>query len=258
MNAVTPIITTGLAGESGHWYDKDGKPCYEIRGANGKMRPVTLRDARKLNLRPGVTGIIKCAAAPGLEKWKRDQVLMSALTLPRIDGESLDDFSRRVYADSEAQGRKARERGTEIHAEIEAALHGNYATSFAAPVLDWLHKRFPGTHWHPERSFASPLGYGGKIDLHAPGIVVDFKTKDFGPEDVGTVKGYDEHAMQLVACSQGLGEPMFPVVLLNLFVSTRVPGLIVPVEWPDYEERMRAWSMFTSLLNYWQKLKRAA
>lgn len=252
MNAAIKSFAT----EAGHWYDKDGNPCYEIIGANGKQRPVTLRDARKLGLFPSVTGIIKCAAAPGLEHWKRQQILLASMTLPRVEGESLDDFARRVQQDSERQGKEARERGTRIHGEIEAAFIGNTATEFAAPVLDYLHKRFPGTGWHTERSFTSPLGYGGKLDLHGPGIVIDFKTKDFGPED--EVKGYDEHLMQLVACAHGLGEDLENVTLLNLFVSTRVPGLIVPIEWPELDERVRAFSMFTNLLGYWKAMKRAA
>ena len=59
-------IFTGLASQSGHWYLPDGAPAYEIRGTNGKVRPVTLRDARKLNLLPSVTTIMQCAAKPQL------------------------------------------------------------------------------------------------------------------------------------------------------------------------------------------------
>ena len=245
-----------FASEAGHWYDRDGNPCYEMVGANGKQRPVTLRDARNLGLFPSVTGIIKCAAAPGLEHWKRQQILLSAMTLPRIEGESIDDFANRVQQDSETQGRDARERGTRIHGEIECLLKGGQIPfdEFAGPVRDYLYKRFPNAQWHAERSFASPLGYGGKLDLYAPGIVIDFKTKDFGPED--EVKGYDEHIMQLVACAHGLGEPLAQVTLLNLFVSTREPGLIVAIEWPDYEDRSRAFDMFCHLLGYWKAQKR--
>jgi hypothetical protein len=181
---------------------------------------------------------------------------MSALTLPRIEGESLDAFAKRCAQDSEEQSRKARDRGTEIHAEIEEWFRSGTRTEFSSPVIDYLTKRFPNTAWHAERAFASPLGYGGKLDLHGNGIVIDFKTKAFGPED--EVKGYDEHLMQLVACAHGLGEDLENVKLINLFVSTRVPGLIVPVEWPDLAERARAWSMFQSLLGYWKAQKRAA
>jgi hypothetical protein len=80
--------------ESLHWYDRHGRPCYEVMSKPGVMRPTTLRDARKLNLVPSVTNIIRCAAAPGLEIWKQQQVMMAALTLqgpqqsPRRPGSS--------------------------------------------------------------------------------------------------------------------------------------------------------------------------
>jgi hypothetical protein len=70
------------AAESLHWYDRDGKPAYTVKAKDGSDRPATLRDARKLNLVPSVTTIIRCAAAPGLELWKANQLMMAALTLP--------------------------------------------------------------------------------------------------------------------------------------------------------------------------------
>ena len=41
-----------IATESGHWYQADGTPAYEIKKPGGGMRPATLRDARKLGLLP--------------------------------------------------------------------------------------------------------------------------------------------------------------------------------------------------------------
>ena len=38
---------------------------------------------------------------------------------------------------------------------------------------------------------------------------------------------------------------------VNLFISTTVPGLIVPVEWPT-NTFDRHWAMFQALLDYWQ------
>ena len=64
--------------ESGHWYDRDGKPAYTVIGKNGKERNTTLRDAREKDLVTSVTTILKVAAAPGLERWKQEQVLLAA------------------------------------------------------------------------------------------------------------------------------------------------------------------------------------
>ena len=84
------------AAESGHWYGRNGEPAYTIVGANGKARPTTLRDARKLNLVPSVTTIIKVASQPGLDRWKQEQVLLAALTLPKVNDESDDDYIARI------------------------------------------------------------------------------------------------------------------------------------------------------------------
>jgi hypothetical protein len=108
--------------ESLHWYTRDGEPAYEVPAAKGGMRPTTLRDARKLNLVPSVTTIIRCAAAPGLELWKANQLMMAALTLPRRDGEAEKDWLSRVVQDSKEQARKAAARGTAIHAAYPRCL----------------------------------------------------------------------------------------------------------------------------------------
>ena len=64
-----------VATEAGHWYKRDGATAYTIEGANGKVRNTTLRDARKHGLLPSVTTIMRVAASPALEKWKRLDLL---------------------------------------------------------------------------------------------------------------------------------------------------------------------------------------
>lgn len=244
-------IFTGLASQSGHWYSADGSPAYEMTGANGKVRPVTLRDARKLNLYPSVTTILSVAAKPQLEMWKVKQGILSALTLPRAIDEDDTSFANRAMADSKEQGRKAAELGTLIHSEIERSFYGDPSPEwmpFVAPVRAWLRERFGGAAWIPERSFSSPLGFGGKIDLAERNVVLDFKTKDF--TDATTIKAYDEHGIQLAAYARGLGMDN-TATRVNLFVSTRTPGLIVPWEW-EGESFSRHWGMFQALLAYWQ------
>lgn len=123
------------AAESTHWYAPDGSPAYTVRGKNGKERNTTLRDARELGLVPSVTTIIKCAAAPGLEAWKQQQVLHAALTLPRIEGEPEKDYLERIMRDSQEQARKAAERGTEIHAAIQEYFSDKPYVSVSPHVL---------------------------------------------------------------------------------------------------------------------------
>ena len=59
--------------ESGHWYDDQGNPAYEIIGANGKQRNTTLRDAKKLGLLPSVTTVLGVAAKPGLTDGNKNR-----------------------------------------------------------------------------------------------------------------------------------------------------------------------------------------
>src|SRR5690348_5494109 len=98
MNITPAAVPT----EGGHWYDRAGNMVETVTGANGQQVKPDLRHARKLGLLPGVTSVIKVQAAPGLVNWLVDQALMAALTLPRIEGESLDDFKARAKRDSQA------------------------------------------------------------------------------------------------------------------------------------------------------------
>lgn len=257
---MTTIIARSA--ESVHWYrSDDGAPQYTVKAKDGSDRPTTLRDARKLNLVPSVTTILKIAAKPGLEAWKQEQMLLAALTLPRAQNESEKDFISRIIADSKETAKAAAERGTRVHESIEAwykgtqkdVHHKEIAKAFEEKVF--IHF---GTHphqpWHTETAFASPLGYGGKIDLyckpdeHAPtGIVIDAKTKEFDEDD--KVEAYDEHLLQLTAYRHGLGLPHARCA--NVFASVSNPGLIKVVEWSE-EDLNRGWEMFKSLLKYWQ------
>lgn len=238
------------AAESGHWYGRNGEPAYTIVGANGKARPTTLRDARKLNLVPSVTTIIKVASQPGLDRWKQEQVLLAALTLPKVDDESDDDYIARILDDSKDAARSAADAGTDIHAAIEAFYMGQQYDRHREHVQG-AHNLLLSTYghqpWVAERSFCHELGFGGKVDLHAPGFVVDVKTKEFA--DPAKIDGYDEHRMQLAAYRVGLGMPQARCA--NLFVSRSVPGLSVLKEWTE-EDISTGWQMFCHLLQFWQ------
>ena len=240
------------AAEWGHWYDREGKPVYEIAYADASkgMRAVTLADARKLNLYPGVSGIINCAAKPGLERWKVVQGILSALTLPKIEGEPLDVFAERAMKDSQEQARKAAEKGTAIHTAIEQWYRGPASKEFediVNAVTDAVRFKFGTPAWKPEKSFASPLGYGCKIDLVSPEVVIDFKTKEFS--DITKKLAWDEHAMQLVANRDATGYDR--ARCSNIFVSTSVPGLVHIHEW-DERDLLQAQKKFHALLMYWK------
>jgi hypothetical protein len=247
------------ASESGHWYYPDGTPCYTVIGKNGKERPTTVRDAREKGLAPGVSSIIKQAAAPGLTYWLVEQGILSALTLPRYDGELDADFVARVRRDSQEQARKAAERGTAIHAAIQGHFEGQSVSAEMWPYVkgakEALEKEFGLRDWICERSFASNIGYGGKVDLCEfdvdQVIVGDIKTKEFDSVDDKKL-AWDDHCLQLSAYAKGLHQwEDAQSLCFNLFVSTTAPGLCHIHIWSE-DEIQRGWAMFRSLLAYWK------
>jgi hypothetical protein len=225
---------------------------YTVNAKDGTQRPTTLRDARKLGLVPSVTTILNIAAKPGLTAWKERQLLLAALTLPRLENEPEDQFIDRIFHDSREQGKQAAQHGTDIHAAIQGFFEGTLTTAFAEHITGFnlkMNDYFGDHDWIPERPFCHELGFGGKCDLFtnvANGIVIDIKTKDF---DTDKVEPFDEHLMQLSAYRVGLGLPQGRCA--NVFVSRTVPGLTVIHEWTQ-KDLSRGWEMFISLLNFWQ------
>jgi hypothetical protein len=251
--------TTGRPSEGVGWYDKTGRVVYEVRGANGQMRMATLRDARKLGLLPRVSAVLAVEAKPMLERWKVEQGILSALTLPRAEGESADAFLIRCREDSQEQARKAREKGTELHALVQAAFEGartpEHYIPFVQPTRSWIAQRYGLEDWHAEASFAHPRGYGGKSDLvsRTRGIVVDFKCKDFDESKDAKDLAWPEHIAQLAAYADGFGFEKPDCI--NIFISTTVPGLIRVREWDD-EEIADGREVFGLLLKLWKLRKK--
>ena len=240
------------ASESQHWYTRTGDPAYTVKNKEGHQRPTTLRDARKLGLVPSVTTIIKCAASPGLEAWKLQQMMLAALTLPRAPEETEESFISRIQADSKEQAKMAAERGSEVHAALESFFETRHVTTKFSPAVlgteSEIVKVFGDLTWSAEKSFAMN-GFGGKVDLHSrdgQGVVIDFKTKEFTSDKLPT--GFEENTMQLAAYRQGLG--LYSARCANVFISVNEPGLVHIVEW-DEDDLNRGWKMFNGLLDYW-------
>ncbi len=243
---------------SEHWYDREGRPAYEVPAKSGYLRPTTLSDARKLGLVPSVTTVLGVLAKPALESWKVRQGILAALTLTRNPNEGDDAFLARVLADSGEQAKTAAEEGTRIHDACECAMQGRpfpdrYQPHVAA-VKERLAEVFPGvTDWVAEASFAHPFGFGGKVDLHSPstGIVVDYKGKD-GDFSDGKKLAYDQH-YQLAAYQRGLLLPRAPCA--NFFVSRTHPGKLAHHVWSAalVDE---GWAVFEAALMAWKRLRR--
>jgi hypothetical protein len=253
---MSAILKDDFATQAGHFYAPDGSPRYTIIGKNGKERNTTVRDAREHGLLPSVTTILRQAAAPGLEKWKIGNAIMSALTLARQEGESDEDYINRIVRDSNEQAAKARDKGTEIHGAIEKYYGPRpytdseplfaFAESAAFAVAEWSGgPRF----WDSERSFASPLGFGGKLDLSAPGFVLDFKTTD---KDLTGLKLWPDHRRQLAAYRHGLNMPEARCSICYVS-STKPEARVIEL---DEAELKQGWTEFKALLAFYYAMNK--
>jgi len=236
---------------SKHWYNLDGEPKYTVPYADHKkgMRPTTLRDARKLNLLPSVTEILKIMDKPGLSRWLEERILESALTLPREDNETDDQYKSRIRQDSKEISLLARDTGSEIHDAIESAFKErpiNEKYRLIAEKVKFVIEKELGQGWESEKRFGCDLGYGGMVDLSRFNTILDFKTK----EELKTKMTFDEQLMQLVAYGMGLGYHYHETRFYNVFVSWK--GDIEIHEWKELEDIERAWEMFKSCLRLWQ------
>lgn len=185
------------AAEALHWYWPDGRPAYEVPGAKGQPVNPDIRHARKLGLVPSVTTITRVIAAPALERWKREQYALAALTLPRLPDETDSAFLKRLDADAQAWTRQRADDGTALHAAIEQEARGEALDPRFAPHVAKV----------TEALSTLPAAFVG-----------DFKTKDtFEGKDRAKLF-YDEHVMQLAAYRHGspTGTP-FPLTFERAF-----------------------------------------
>jgi hypothetical protein len=239
--------------ESGHWYLPDGSPAYRIVGKNGKERNSTVKDAREHGLLPSVTTIIGCASKPALDVWKQQQAILSALTLPRLEGESEEDWLSRVVSDSKETAKQAAERGTQIHGVIEAFYEGIYIPElppYVRAVENAINEHFGSQLWMAEKSFAYG-GFGGKCDLiskshqKSDGFVIDFKTTE---KDLDKLDYYFDHQMQLSAYRQGFEMPKARCAIVYVNALQNKAKL---VEIPEDDLRI-GWDCFTHLLAFYR------
>ena len=240
-----------------HWYHPNGTPIHDVERADGKgTRPTSLRDARKLGLYPSVTNVLNVLAKPGLDAWKQEQAILSALTLPRRDGEPLDSFARRVVEDMGSQVRDAADLGSAIHAAIE-----NYAQSGEVPTNPDVLRLFePARAWfdaevakvHAVEAVVShpAWGYAGRVDLvvtlRSTGrpAVIDFKSQKsrVGKDGKFQPVFYDTWPLQLEAYQRAL-ETRMPE-LEQADIASVVIGSTEPVPvsvriWPREESTAR-------------------
>ena len=254
-----------------HWYTKEAKPMHFIEGANGEMRDTTLRDARKLNLYPSVTGILDILAKPGLEAWKQRQVIEASLTLPMLEGESVDEFIKRIPQDAFKSAEEAKDRGSEIHNCIETLFKSEYE-DFPTDIMEISEHARDAILEYTQGSVVDFIaeqtvvgeGYGGMVDLNSDRFVIDYKTKDIkdkqweqylAQKNIYPAIAYPENCQQLVAYDKALPRSAINRRLINVYIDRQIPGRVIIHEWKP-EEVKTAWQVFVFALGIWQLTKK--
>ena len=271
LGSVVPIVE--YASEAGHYYLPDGTPFYSVpnKSKPGKFRPVTITDARKVGAVPSVTTVTGLIKGEGLINYIRKQVFQATLACPyALKDETPEAHMARALAMAEQHKEKAAERGTSLHADIE-----HYMSSTGLVTDKWMphinklvdtlkQLAIDLNDGSPEKSFAHPLGFGGKCDWHCgsdPGdltmppieaIVIDFKSKD--SIEPGKRYAYDEHAMQVASYAIGLGLGIRATRCINVFIGEQDERILVH-EWPE-ADLQSAWEQFKHLLAVWQIRKK--
>lgn len=236
-----------------HWYNRNGDACHTIVGKNGKQRSTTLRDAKKEGWYPSVTTIMKVLAAPELDRWKQQQVILASLTLSRNADESDDEYCSRIMTDAFKQVDDAADLGTQIHAALENHFQGKeYAPEmdvYIEPVKKWAeHNRIKFIN-HELRLVNQEVGYAGTTDalIEKDGVlhILDYKSRKTKPDI--EVKPWSKEPMQISAYANIVGAKRG----CNLYISTTEPGRIAEA-W--YEESMlvNEFEAFKHVCKYWQ------
>lgn len=246
---------------TGHWYDGDGYRHDTVPGSKGTPVRPDIRHARKLDLAPGVTTIIRAASSEPLIRWREERVLAVAQAIPRDESETESDYIARVMRATKESAEDTMAAGSDIHQLVEDRLldpECDHPTICAVREILAPHAGDRPIHaWQSESPAVSGHGYATRADLWLPpdtvhaGCLVDIKTKD---GDLTNARTYDEHAMQLAATREALGyriaEDRPPCGIL--FLSRDVPGCAHMVM-IDEDELANAWDMFRALLLYWQR-----
>lgn len=255
--------------QASHWYLRDGTPYHEVpKLDNTGMRPVTLRDARRVGALPSVTNILNVLAKPGLEAWRIEQGIMAALTLPRGQGEPLDAFARRVVTDMGEQVERASGLGTAIHACCELYAAERVLPTDPAllalfqPVAEWFDQNVVAVRSVETVVVNAGVGYGGRVDLLAKVVghgwcVVDFKTQKVhrSPKGEPRPNFYETWPLQLAAYAEPLRDVTGKDVdgLLSVVVDSTTPAPVQVKAWEGgVDEHME---VFRSVAKFWRWLK---
>lgn len=262
----TPTAARTFSKDASHWYHTDGQACHTVERADKSgRRPTTLRDARKLNLLPSVTNILKLLHKEALVNWQIEQAVLAVLTTPRKEGEADDAFVERVLHVEEVQHAErdaARDLGIQIHDGLEYFLVGMQCDEkilpYIGPAAEAI-KAF-GTIVETETNLVG-YGYAGRTDLiqdaETHWCMTDYKGSKTLP-DPNKGGAWLEHRLQLAAYAKAwhkrcerMGMDEKPILLRNVYISTLNVGEYVICEHEEPWEEVYA-NGFAPLVKHWQ------
>lgn len=251
--------TLQTAHSGGHWYDQSGARIDTVSSAKGLAIKPTVVHARKLQLAPGVTTILKTANREALNTYRESQILAAVKRCPQREGEPDSDWHARVLDASREHAESAAAVGSDLHEQIERELGDpttqNPQVLAAAEALDTMVRggRFG---WANEVPAVSPFGYATRADLWHAGsrCLVDVKTKA-GPladQDI-----WPDHPLQLAATAAAVLPNIHPRDVRCAILFIRRDGVEARLVEVDSKDIERGWTCFRYLLAYWQERNRA-
>jgi hypothetical protein len=228
-------------------------------------KPTTLREARKFDLVPSSTTVLHVFPKPGLENSIRwEQVLMTT-QFPRKMFPDLSDWEyfQLIASKQKEKSEEAARLGTVYHDANEAILSdtelpesaGELPVEFFPAFKEW----WDSTGLKPlelEQSFASSLGYGGRIDCTAvdkDGVIwyIDWKTQD--TKEGKKVNYWETWPLQLESYARGeqnfLGADIPQYEIMSVVISRTEPGRIESKTWLEND---RHWNAFINCLELWK------
>lgn len=272
MSLVVPENKDVFASEACHAYDRDGNPQYFVpykdKKRKGEMRPTTLRDIKENGWYPSVSTILKMIPKDGLTPWIKRQVAEAAFDITPGEMESKEEYISMLVREANDRMSTQREKGSRDHGEVERYFRMLSQPSHLIPsevefiylnsapinavktALDKL--GMARQRVSSEKSFACPLGYGGKIDLsgYDEPWIVDFKF----------VSHLDKKLDYIDRCAQGAAYLFGKYGQLencrfaNIFVSTE--DYIFQIKEWSQEELMHGWNVFWACFELWKILNR--
>ncbi len=244
----------------GHWYGLDGEKRY---GA-------TLIQARKENLLPSPTEVLKVySQGGGLDYWKAKKTAESGIQLERVEGESDDDYIKRVIRLSDELQSEGRTLGSKVHNGVENWL-ARKMWDESCPIMQrfdqWATDNIRAYEWSEQVLVNPKLGVAGTADalLYFKGkaadvcgggpVLVDWKSQGMKLQTPKTKPAYykpvfyDKWVMQLSfyqSCE------LVPPPVVSVAINTTEPEEPYLKLWTP-EEVAEAFEAFKAALKLWQ------